>query len=226
MSQEFEVRPFAFMRLTHDAVRDGVQRCQSLAAELPGAARELRAVYDETRRCIEVHASIEERGFFPLLDRLFDDVALQAGFRDEHAEEEARHRAILSSFEALDAGLDGAGRELAWQLSVWEREVETHLVHEEEVMMPLTQRVADTLDGRAEAVRAIIDTDRANVEAVLVPWVASRLEATKPFGPVRMFVSALQVSHPPEQRLGIEQRLRAALQPATVARLEQVGALG
>lgn len=226
MPQDFQVRPFAFMRLTHEAIRDGVARCQTLAAQLPGSAAELRDVYDQTRTCIEIHASLEERGLFPLLDRLFDQAAERAGFREEHTAEDARHAAILQAFDALDAGAPDGVAALTRLLGEWSAEVENHLVHEEDIMMPLTQQVADTVEGRAQAVRAIIDTDRDSVEQQLVPWVAARLEATKPFGPVRMFVEALRASHTGADRARVEAGLRRGLDADTVARLELVGSLG
>lgn len=61
-------------------------------------------------------------------------------------------------------------------------------------MMPLTERVAPTLDGRAAAVREILDVDWAALERDHLPYVVSTLAATKPYGPVRMFVAALQAA--------------------------------
>ena len=182
----FTPRPFAFMRMTHEALRAGFATLAT-AAEA-GELDTVRDEYARLRRVIEVHAAQEERAFFPLLDRLFDGAVAKAGLRDAHAREEAHQQA----FEAALAGDDAAAVRQA--LSAWSGSFETHLVDEETVMMPLTQKVAPTLEGRAAAVGDILAVDWQALKDDHLPYVTASLAANKPYGPTRMFVSALQIA--------------------------------
>ena len=228
MSDAFTVRPFAFMRLTHEAIR--VERAALLAhaeafAAQPTAAGldAVRASLEELQRGIALHALQEEQGFFPLLDARFDAVATQAGFFAEHEAEHAR-------FDALDAAVAAAGdasapaaASLLEAVRAWADANEAHLKHEEGIMMPLTQRVADTLEGRAAAVRGIIDAADAEATAAWqVGWVLSRLHTHRPFGKVRMYVAALEATHAADLHR-IQPAIRAALPPAMVAKLSELG---
>ncbi len=233
MTASFQVRPFAFMRLTHEAIRDGVARCLALAETLDDAddLATLRQTWEDTRTGIRVHAALEDRGFFPMLDARFDGPAERAGFRIQHSDEDARHQRIEQalagfSFDAPPAAVASAAWKLRAELASWGQEVERHLVHEEDVMMPLTQQVADTVEGRAAAVRSIIDTAREDTEQLLLPWVVQRLEASRPYPQLRMFVAAWREVHGGDPLEQVEAPVRRALSPAAVTRLEQDGALG
>ena len=92
---EFVVRPFAFMRLTHEAIRiernalvgHAEAHATNPGAETLAAARRSMA---DLKRAIELHAKQEESGFFPMLDAKFDAAATEAGFFDEHTDEHGR----------------------------------------------------------------------------------------------------------------------------------------
>lgn len=148
----------------------------------------IRGEYGELRKAIAVHQLHEDEVFFPMLDEQFDGAVRDAGLRETHVAEEERQAA----FEAALASNDLAAVRSA--LEAWAAPFEAHLVHEEEVMMPLTQKVAPTLEGRAAAVGRILDADWRALEVDHLPYVVRTLGTTKPYGPVRMFVAALQVS--------------------------------
>gem|GEM_PF-2659017 len=231
VSDPVEVRPFAFMRLTHEAVRYNVARCLALARQLceePDlvTASALRERFDELRRAFEVHARIEDRGFFPLLDAHFGPVCAQAGFGEDHRHEHGQLAQLALAIDGVATTRDRSEAEtLRDHLLRWAEEVADHLVREEDVVMPLAGRVSDTVEGQGAAVRAIIDTDRADVERILVPWVLRGLDASQPLGPVRMFVLALRASHDDDAWARIAPGLRAALSATTVGALDPLGAL-
>lgn len=230
MPDTFTIRPFAFMRLTHEAVRAGAAEALELAASLAAdpsmeTFAQLEAVYAQTRRGIEIHAKLEEGAFFPLLDERFDRVCTREGLADEHADDDLRDTAIHAALGAFrDAPTRGNAATVHSRFADWEGETERHLKHEEDVMMPLTMKVADSPQGRARAVRAIIDVAWDEVVEELCPWVAQSLEKTKPFGPLRMFTSAVMVTHDPSERDRLSAPLRRALSASSVDRLTSVGA--
>lgn len=179
-------RPFAFMRLTHEALREGFAAMSRLAAEgdVDGVHRE----YTRLERAIAVHAAQEEQAFFPMLDERFHGAIANAGLREAHHVEEAHQEGLRT---ALASGVPSLVREA---LVAWADSFEAHLAREEEVMMPLTRRVARTLEGRAAAVRTLLEADWEGLSRDHLPYVVKTLAATRPFGPVRTFVFAVQLA--------------------------------
>lgn len=181
---EFNVRPFAFMRLTHEALRAGLSTLLRHAGA--GDLEAVRGEYATLRRVIEIHAAQEEKSFFPLLAGRFPEDFDLSVMLAAHEREEA----LQEAFEgALDADDLAAVQKV---LADWADSFEQHLVDEETVMMPLTQRVAPDLEGRAAAVRDILHVDWEALKGEHLPYVVASLAANKPYGPVRMFVAALQ----------------------------------
>jgi len=213
----FTVRPFAFMRLTHEALRAGFARLVAHAesGDLPAVQQE----YDGLRPVLVLHAEHEEQVFFDLLDERCDGAVEAAGLRDAHVREEGHQQA----FEAALAARDLAGVREA--LAGWASSFEEHLAHEEEVMMPLTQRVAPTVEGRAAAVGTILDVDFDALKSDHLPYVVHTLATTKPYGPTRMFVAALQAAAGPRYA-ELTPVLRRALPEALQGQLQAHGHLG
>ncbi len=213
---EFTVRPFAFMRLTHEALRAGLAGLveSAEAGDLAG----VRSGFGALRPVIRLHAQHEEQVFFPMLDRLFDGAVEKGGLRDAHVREEAHEERLASALETGDLPAARAA------VADWQSSFEAHLVDEEELMMPLTAQVAPTQEGRAAAVREILELDWAALKTVHLPYVAASLAANKPYGPVRMFVAALQ-SAADERYAELEPVLRAALPAPVAASLQQHGHL-
>jgi len=165
--------------------------------------------------------------FFPLLDRRFENAADKAGLWDEHMNDDAQQATIHATLQELEDYLEPAVTErLVAAVRTWTGYCDAHLMHEEEVLMPLTQEVHHTVEGRAEAVRDLIESvpsDDLNVS--LLPYVLHQLDANKPFGPLRMFVESLKVSLPVERFEGLDPLLRLALSDRAVSKLEGCGAL-
>ena len=214
MSQ-FTVRPFAFMRLTHEALRAGFQELVYMA-EGHAPVEELRARYAALARVIALHARQEEEVFFPILDAVADNAVTKAGLRDTHEHEEDNQAAVEAALKNGDIAL------ICATLQAWAPDFESHLAEEEAVMMPLTRQVADTLEGRAAAVRHIMAVDWQELMEAHLPYVTRALGQTKPYGPVRMFVAAVQAASG-ERYAEIEPILMAALPLEVVMRLGSHG---
>jgi hypothetical protein len=213
---DFVIRPFAFMRLTHEALRAGFS-----AIQVAAAAGDLAAAADANTalsRVIELHKRHEEEVFFAMLDEHFDGVVTKAGLRETHEREHALQEAVNA---ALDAGDLQA---LNSAIDQWAPAFEAHLAEEEEVMMPLTELIAPTLEGRAAAVHEIMAVDWAQLAQVHLPYVVRSLSMTKPYGPLRMFVAAVQIAA--GDRFGtLEPVIRDALPAEKVAMLTEHGHL-
>jgi iron-sulfur cluster repair protein YtfE (RIC family) len=213
---EFVVRPFAFMRLTHEALRDGFAQLKSAADD--GDFDRAASSFTELLDVIDLHKEQEERVFFPMLDELFDGAVANAGLRENHVNEDAIAVRVDVALEARDLAT------LQQALTEWAPSFEAHLFEEEEVMMPLTERVAPTLEGRAAAVHEILAVDWERLKTIQIPYVVRSLSATKPYGPLRMFVAALQVAAGDEYG-GLEDHIRSALPEEKVAMLVEHGHL-
>ena len=90
---------------------------------------------------------------FPMLDGGFDQAVERAGLREAHVQEAGHQRTLEAALAQEDLMAARAA------LSTWAPSFEAHLVDVEDVMMPLTERVAPTPAGRAAAVKAIMDVD-------------------------------------------------------------------
>lgn len=213
---DFVVRPFAFMRLTHDALRSGFAAVHAAAnaGDLEIAAAQWHALC----AVIALHMKQEETSFFPLLDRLFDQAVAKANLRDTHERELAHEERVEAAIEAQDRAA------LVAALDAWAPDFEAHLAHEEEVMMPLTDRVATTPEGRAAAVNEILNVDWEALRTSQLPYVAHALASTKPYGTVRMFVSAVQAAAGGKYE-ELQPVLRDALPAEMVAMLVEHGHL-
>merc|ERR1712083_876938 len=68
------VRPFAVMRLTHEAIRSGMKDLQDALQSESSDMDDIKDVFGNLNRCIEVHAQQEDTVFFPLLNKQFENV--------------------------------------------------------------------------------------------------------------------------------------------------------
>lgn len=93
-------------------------------------------------------------------------------------------------------------------------------------MMPLTEKAADTVEGRGAVVQSIWTVDEAGFADAMLPIVLRKLEATKPFGPVMMYVKALQMSASPAQYERLLPVIETSLSAETFAQLVAKGADG
>eukprot|EP00741_Cyanophora_paradoxa_P020101 tig00021234_g19402.t1 len=209
-------RPFAFMRMTHEAVRAGLKECATAVGKLEGegegaeaALGELRAAYEAVTAAIAVHARTEDGQFFPLLDRLFEGVASSklAHLHELEEREQAAVRAALAA-QPLDAA------ELKRAVAQWLEDHEKHLTIEEEIMMPLTEKIGKDWMERGAEVRKFLTAYPADTEALL-KYAAPRLAGQK----LQLFASAIQGSSSPSEYAGHLRTMKEAVAPAVWAAL-------
>lgn len=91
-------------------------------------------------------------------------------------------------------------------------------------MMPLTQWVAPTAEGRAEVVGKIMSLDWEALKSAHLPYVVEQLSETKPYGPLRMFVAAVQAASG-DRYSDLEPVVRSALPAQKVELLQGHGHL-
>ena len=189
------------MRLTHDAIREGMNDLQKAASELeqgPTALSKVQSTLAELRRCILLHAKQEDERFFKILNELFDGVVDKAGIPREHEVDIKDVRTVEERLAEFGAGRATAAA-VREALNHWVAAAEAHLVHEEEVMMPLTEKVADAVEGRAAAVHRILSVDLDEYRAHQLPYVTRQLSRAEQPGKLRMYVAALKLVASPEE---------------------------
>jgi len=213
-----DARPFAFLRLTHEAIRVSSANVLALAeAGNDGLMTELAELIDG----IEIHAEQEDHGLYPVMDAAFDDVAKKEAYREEHVslhQDNAKIRALVAA--------DGPAASLP-ALREWVKQSEEHLVHEEEILQPLASKlIEEDLATACTAVQTTIDrVDRARTETWQIAWVVRHLHAGRPFDKLAKFVHALQHISDEPQYERIKQTLRSALPADTCSKLEDKGLL-
>lgn len=192
--------PFAIMRNVHEALRASiaVQRKLLDADDLPAYSAE----WSDFSRALAVHMAMEDDAMFPLLEGVALGAMTAAGLPDEHLED---MRLTTSVNAALAADpVDKAALRDAWL--AWAEDHLHHLAHEEELMMPLTQKTAPTPEGRARIVhdRLLSSGERLPDFDWFVGWVTRSLNgyasATMPTNSaLRGFAWGLQAACTPAQ---------------------------
>jgi Hemerythrin HHE cation binding domain len=182
---------FAILRNTHEAFRTSI-RLQEQALKLGDDTR-LRAEWRAFRRALAVHVAMEDHTMFALLDEVGADAITAAHLPDEHVEDQR--------FAAqVDAAL-AAGR-AAWLYGSWMAWKDVHLrhlVHEEEIITPLTVKTAPTPQARGRIVheRVLTPTESLPDFAWAIAWVVRHLSefgstAQPPHVATRVFAWGLQ----------------------------------
>jgi len=226
MSQD-DVRPFAFMRLTHEAIRVGLEELPKAFADAaangvtPDAAV---AEFLRLLRLIELHTTQEDAGLYPLVDKHFDGAADKEGYVAEHETLHSGH----AELEAMVGGdLSGARLEAASAaVATWAQEMEEHLQHEERVLQPLLSKLTADLPAACQSVHGIIDVaNRDETERWQVGDIAQSLERGRPFGKLHKFVLALQHSSTELEYERMKATLRRSLSDPTWEKLSEAGAL-
>jgi len=206
------------MRLTHDAIRHGLKELtdKAVAGDVSGA----EATFGEIMAILEVHMKMEDLIFFPILNDLFDGVIAKELLGDEHLEDQKKTGALrkaLADKEDVETVKRLAGE--------WAKSHEEHLEHEEKVMMPLTEKVAPTLELRGRAMNAILHADWDGFKSHQLGPVLKRIEASKPFGALKMIIQALQHSTTPAEYTSLIAIIKATLQQDNVSKLDGEGVL-
>lgn len=136
--------PFAIMRSAHEALRTSI-RLQGERLD----AKDIAGFRDEWRtfqRAQAVHMAMEDNAMFDLLNQVGGGAISSAELPAEHAVDSKLAADVGVALARGDPGALGA----AW--SAWKEDHLHHLVHEEEVMIPLTLKTAATPEARARVV--------------------------------------------------------------------------
>ena len=128
-------QPFSIMRLTHEAIRAGLNQLEELNRNLSSAtAPKLKTTFGEVKRVIELHANQEDNAFYPPLEKKRPNIT--HAFSEEH---EAEHRA----FERLSYQMENLPKEASGLADIqksmqdWILQHRAHLEHEEKILMQI-----------------------------------------------------------------------------------------
>jgi hemerythrin-like domain-containing protein len=159
----------ALTLLTNDHRR--VDRLLGEHKQATGNARRQKAVFDEIRRELDIHAQIEERVFYPAMDS-----GLALPVREQLEEARAEHAEVKALLKQL-AGLapEDAGWAVAFPKLV--DGVRRHVAEEEGTMFPAAREFLG-LPRLEELGREMADL-KAQLGPAIVPAVASAVKAVK-----------------------------------------------
>lgn len=136
---EPEVSVPAVMRNYHEVLRNDLSKVLAPLAQT-GDLAGFAAAWQDYTAAIAVHAAMEDGvpgaggGITTMLDHHFDGAAGAAMFKAEHVQEHAAQRAVTEAIPAGVAALRDA-------FTAYHAVAETHLKHEEDIMMPLVARL-------------------------------------------------------------------------------------
>lgn len=170
------------MRNSHEALRAACKEMEQLLKSAD-PLHAFEAAWQEYDRALKVHTDLEELSMFPLLDQVNGSPVNLSHFHDE---DKALATAMESALSAAIAVGDAPATTELWEqlkaaFAAWKDFHLTHLSEEEKVMMPLTQKVAPTPEGRCKAVHQYLVSpamDRSSEEfAHYCGWCVSKLNA-------------------------------------------------
>jgi hypothetical protein len=136
---EPEVSVPAVMRNYHEVLRNDLCMVLTPLAEA-GDLAAFALAWKAYTRAIAVHAAMEDGvegaggGSAAMLDHYFDGAAGASMFKDEHVQEHAAQQAVTDAIRA------GAGP-VRTAFAAYRTLAEAHLLHEEDIMMPLVARL-------------------------------------------------------------------------------------
>ena len=182
-------QPFSIMRLTHEAIRAGLNDLEKQANHLSSASvPQFKKTFNEVKRIIELHAHQEDNAFYPPLEKKRPN--LTHAFSEEH---EAEHQAFDQLTHQIEALSDNTPDLSAIQTSMlaWIAQRRDHLVHEEDVLMKVLPKAFNYVESVA-VVRSILEYDLDEFEHFHLGWVFARLK-----GPQRkMYLGMLKGCSP------------------------------
>lgn len=202
------------MRLTHEAIRAGLNNLETLNSNLsPATATQLRTAFDEVKRVIELHAHQEDNAFYPPLEEKRPNIT--HAFSEEH---EAEHRAfdrLSRQMESLPGDPSGLA-EIQASMKDWIAQHRAHLAHEEDVLMEILPK-AFTYGESVAVVRSILEYDLNEFEQFQLGWVFERLK-----GPQRkVYLGMLKGCSPEGKFPDFVGKIRSHLNPQEVQAFEQ-----
>lgn len=163
--------PFAIMRNAHEALRASI-KLQQRALDA-GDEAAFREEWTTFQRGLAVHMAMEDDAMFGLLDEVGGGAITAAKIPQEHVEDTRLAAAVGAALGTSDPQVLRA----AW--SAWKGDHLRHLVHEEEVMMPLTMKTAPSPQARARAAheRLLVPCEKLPDFDWYIGWVVRMLSA-------------------------------------------------
>jgi hypothetical protein len=186
---------FAILRNTHEVLRKSITLMDVFLDK--GTLGEFRKEWGDFRRCRRSHVAMEEGAVFSLLDEVSGGVITEAGFMQEHEEDEFNARQVEQA-ETAD--------EVARAFKIWKTHQLDHMTHEEKIMGPLTLKTAPTPESRGQVVheRLVLPAIEHGDFDWYLAFVIERLTAygtvqQPPNIAVRVFAWGLQYASTPTQ---------------------------
>ena len=161
------------MRLTHEAIRSGLNQLEELNQDLSAAnAGLLKTTFEDVKRVIELHADQEDNAFYPPLEEKRPN--LTDAFSEEH---EAEHRAFDHLTSLMDDLPENRSNlsQIKNAMSEWIAQHRNHLKHEEDILMKVLPKAFTYVESVA-VVRSILDYDLDEFEQFQLAWVFERLK--------------------------------------------------
>ena len=158
---------FTEMYVTHDGFRRDLERLADAAAAGRTATPQVRAGWQNFKRQLHVHHTVEDAWLWPRLKELVAgrpaDLALLADMEAEHAVLEPR-------LEAVDGAMGTGAPQLPQYVEELRAVLDRHLQHEEDAALPLIQSVMTPKDWRGFS-RAMARKQRLGGASVWIPWI-------------------------------------------------------
>lgn len=147
------------------------------------------------QRALNMHMHMENNGFFQLLDSIGDSAVSNAGLGNEHTHD-------LNLQEKVDQAISEQNTSaLKEAFQAWSDEHLAHLLHEEEVMMPIIPNAGKTCVEHGQVVhdRLLSAIDSMEEFDWTLAWILNKLMNAKTSEPppelmVRVFVWGLHYS--------------------------------
>lgn len=165
-------QPFSIMRLTHEAIRSGLNQLESINKDLsPKTVPNYIATFDEVKRVIVLHANQEDNAFYPPLEKKLPEITHD--FTEEH---EAEHQAFDRLTDLMSELSDGSAElgQVQTAMTDWIAQHRAHLAHEEEILMKVLPKAFTYVESVA-VVRSILEYDLDEFEQFQLGWVFNRL---------------------------------------------------
>lgn len=193
-----ELRPqiFAIMRNGHEVLRGAMVECrQALELEDPKkAVKAFAAAWRDYSKWHSTHARMEDgdsqfKGFFKTLDEEFEGVATSEGLTTAHEDLEDLERAVAEAVATKD--LD----KIKSAYAAFSEANENHMKHEEEVMMPKVQELAQQGKAKDVMITHVLPLATAGDMTFFVGFAMRILEKHHGGNPrARVFAHALQAA--------------------------------
>ena len=144
------------------------------------------------QRAVDMHMQMENDGFFQLLDNIGDSAVNKAGLRDEHDHDLQLRKNVDKAISENDSSA------LTNSFETWREKHLKHLVHEEEVMMPLIPKAGKSCVEHGQVIHDQILSSIASNEEFdwTLGWILEKLASSDSGGQpsdvmVRVFVWGL-----------------------------------